>query len=150
MARSLAMRFHEKWQPHPRRECWIWTAATVCGYGCIGYGAGKIAKAHRVSWELHNGPIPGGLCVLHHCDNPLCVNPDHLFLGTRKDNSDDMIAKGRDRKLPQPGESNGMAKLCAADVAFIRSSAEGPVALGKLFGVHYRHIWAIRRGIRWH
>src|SRR5258708_3055626 len=143
---SLRARFNSKWLPHPRSRCWVWTASTVDGYGCIGNGAGKVEKAHRVSWELHKGSIPEGLCVLHECDNPLCVCPEHLFLGTKKDNSDDMIKKGRDRKVPCRGESNGMAKLTAADVADIRSSAEGSVALGQKYGVSYKHIWQIRKG----
>ena len=150
MRGSLRERFRKKWMPHPKRGCWIWTASTVDGYGCIGDGAGKVEKAHRVSWLLHEGPIPESLCVLHKCDNRVCVNPDHLFLGTKKDNSDDMIRKGRDHKRPLPGEENGMSKLTAEQVQLIRSSAEGPVSLGRKLGVHYRHIWAIRKGIRWH
>lgn len=77
--------------------CWEWTR------GRDPHGYGRFATpnsdlAHRASWELHNGPIPAGLNVLHHCDNPPCVNPRHLFLGTQKDNVDDMVAKGRARK----------------------------------------------------
>ena len=80
--------------------CWFWTGATVKdGYGTIRVGGRQaIARgAHRVSWELHNGPIPSGQLVLHTCDTPACVNPNHLFLGTHQDNADDKIAKGRDR-----------------------------------------------------
>jgi excisionase family DNA binding protein len=81
--------------------CWQWTgAANPKGYGNIGRGKGLgTAKAHRVSWELHFGPIPPGLYVCHACDNPPCVRPDHLFLGTAQDNNNDKIAKGRDRKV---------------------------------------------------
>jgi hypothetical protein len=75
--------------------CWIWHR----GIDKQGYGTlkcwGKVSKAHRVSWELHNGPIPDDLFVCHKCDNPPCVNPEHLFLGTNKDNCDDRDRKGR-------------------------------------------------------
>ena len=148
---ALRERFNEKWIPHPKRGCWVWIAAIeTSGYGSIGGGNGKVVRAHRASWELHVGEVPEGLCVLHSCDNRRCVNPDHLFLGTKKDNSDDMISKGRDRKAPQRGANNGMAKLSQEDIDYIRTSHEGPVALGKKFKVHYRHIWAIRKGLRWH
>lgn len=80
-------------------ECWEWTASrTPQGYGKIGRRKGESpAIASRVSWEMHNGPIPDGLHVLHRCDNPPCVNPAHLFLGTNADNQRDMRAKGRGR-----------------------------------------------------
>lgn len=76
--------------------CWEWQAyRDPAGYGRFNVTPRKPALAHRVAWEIENGPIPDGLCVCHHCDNPPCVRPDHLFLGTARDNSDDKIAKGR-------------------------------------------------------
>lgn len=79
--------------------CWEWTGGLLSsGYGACFVGAYSTG-AHRVSWELANGPIPDGLWVLHHCDNRPCVRPDHLFLGTVLDNNRDAIAKGRRRLL---------------------------------------------------
>ncbi len=78
-------------------SCWKWTGCKKDGYGRINRGARGLGSdyAHRVSWLMHNGAIPEGLCVLHRCDNPECTNPGHLFLGTKKDNSRDMISKKR-------------------------------------------------------
>ena len=79
--------------------CWIWMASKRNkGYGAFVYPLGGDivqGRAHRYSWELHNGPIPTGLCVLHRCDNPPCVNPAHLWLGTKAENNLDMTEKGR-------------------------------------------------------
>src|SRR3990172_4237019 len=80
--------------------CWTWTASKrKFGYGAFVWAdsEGRIiqGRAHRFSYELHHGPIPLGICVLHKCDNPACVRPSHLFLGTRADNNFDMLSKGR-------------------------------------------------------
>lgn len=80
--------------------CWNWNGTKFqSGYGAIGIG-GILKRAHRVSWELKNGPITNGLHVLHKCDNPGCVRPDHLFLGTQKDNMVDKTKKGRQAPGP--------------------------------------------------
>ena len=92
--------------------CWEWTAHCSNGYGQIHVDGrkGRNVSTHRLSWVLTNGTIPASLCVLHYCDNPKCVRPDHLFLGTRADNNKDRDLKGR----------NGSAKLSANDVLAIR------------------------------
>jgi hypothetical protein len=90
----LSVRFYSRVIPMPN-GCIEWGGSRVAGkYGQIKSGP-KMLKAHRVAWELTHGPIPDGLMVCHHCDNPPCVNVDHLFLGTGKDNQQDMVRKGR-------------------------------------------------------
>lgn len=80
-------------------SCWNWTGAKRNGYGSIKV-KGKMMDMHRLSFMLHKGEIPKGIFVCHHCDNPSCVNPDHLFLGTPKDNMQDCLKKGR-MKIPE-------------------------------------------------
>ena len=112
-------RFDEKWVPEPNTGCWLWCAATnQYGYGIFAVWP-KYVSAHRLSWEMRHGKIADGLCVLHKCDTPACVNPNHLFLGTQKDNMRDMASKGRSTK-GRPGvvrgTRHGMSKLTPADV----------------------------------
>lgn len=90
--RPIEERFWEK--VDKSGDCWVWTASVdLKGYGNFKHPLGS--DAHTFSWTLHYGPITGGLCVLHRCDNPPCIRPNHLFLGTRADNNLDMIDKGR-------------------------------------------------------
>ena len=94
MAKTTEERFWEK-VAKLRSGCWEWTAAcSSYGYGTF-FFEGRNQPAHRVSWVLHRGPIPDGLLVCHTCDNPPCVNPAHLFLGTHQDNAEDKVKKGR-------------------------------------------------------
>jgi hypothetical protein len=105
--------------------CWLWQAHCFKnGYGSISYttadGRRVTLLAHRVAWELINGPIPHELHVLHRCDNPPCVNPDHLMLGTQADNLADMTAKGRRVNADTAGEKNPAAKLSEEEVLEMR------------------------------
>lgn len=115
--------------------CWVWKASKRNkGYGAFIYPSsnGDIiqGRAHRFVWEIYNGTIPIGLCVLHKCDNPACVNPEHLFLGTKKDNNKDMCQKGRHRSGTSKtslaeckykrGEQHHAAKLRQKDVREMR------------------------------
>src|SRR3990167_7548460 len=95
--KSLLERFEKKYIPVPESGCWLWTGSTFFGgYGQIWDSERKVKEgAHRVSWKLHKGPILDGFYVLHRCDVPCCVNPDHLFLGTLTDNQNDCVRKGR-------------------------------------------------------
>lgn len=92
---SLQERFEVSYVPEPNSGCWLWFGSTNRrGYGSIQEN-GKRLGAHRLSWTIHNGEIPEGYFVCHTCDNPCCVNPGHLFLGTHQDNMTDMCKKGR-------------------------------------------------------
>lgn len=129
--------------------CWLWPKPNGDGYGKLIVG-GKIRKAHRVAWEFFCGPIPEGLHVLHRCDVPLCVNPDHLFLGTHQDNMDDRKAKGREASFV--GSNHPEAKLDEEAVRFIRSevaSGRSRRDLAALFGVSYSCICLVMQRRSW-
>lgn len=150
--RPLSERF---WEKVSRSEgCWLWTASiTNKGYGRL-FALGTGARlAHRVSWELTHGPIPQGKCVLHRCDTPLCVRPDHLFLGSMADNARDMVQKGRQRNVPHPGETNGSARLTLGIVERMREQYHprevGYGKLGELFGVSKSQTARIVKGQSW-
>lgn len=155
-------RFWSKVRKGEPEECWLWTHATTDkGYGCfrltkVGPTRGRLVKAHRFSWEIANGPIADGLDVLHRCDNPPCVNPTHLFLGTNRDNVRDMYRKGRNAPLPRfYGEDHHSARFTAEQVLVVRAEYRrgdkrfGAKPLARKYGVHESVITAIVRRKTW-
>lgn len=148
--------FRERLLKSIRRDepsgCWLWIAAkNGHGYG-LSYiradGKRVSQHAHRAAWLAWRGPIPEGLFVLHRCDTPACVNPDHLFLGTQQDNVADMVTKGR----AQRGAKNGMAVLTEADAARIKrriAAGENHANIARAEGVSRPLVSMIASGKRW-
>ena len=135
--------------------CWLWQGATnLQGYGKLSRGRvseGTLA-AHRLSYEIAFGAIPPGQYVLHKCDTPLCVRPDHLFLGSQTDNLLDMTLKGHRSFRPHSGESNGRAKLVETQVSQIRgrfAKDESRAKLAKEYGVDWSTIDRIVKQTSW-
>ncbi|MHB8273075.1 HNH endonuclease [Bradyrhizobium sp.] len=172
-------RFEQKFIPEPNSGCWLWTAATdEHGYGRFRIGSKidgtrRTAIAPRVSWSIYKGKIPEATNVLHSCDNPYCVNPDHLFLGTQNDNMKDCSAKGRTSKgdrhsliqkshIPtgkdhwrygqpgnNPGEKHWAARLSADDVRAIRADARTCEQIAKEYQVSFQQVARIKNRERW-
>lgn len=130
--------------------CWEFTGCrTPLGYGRIQH-AGNSVGAHRFMWASINGPIPAGMFVCHRCDNPPCCNPDHLFLGTARDNNADRDRKGRQAR--QPGAANGRSKLTPADVRDIRAMRiQGALQreIGERYGLQQSTVSAILHRKLW-
>jgi len=134
-----------------KTECWVWgIKKSKESYGVTRLNGIPIA-AHRASWIIHRGKIPSGKFILHRCDVRRCVNPDHLFLGTAKDNADDMIKKGR-QKHPA-GEDSASSVLCAGQVLAIRhlleETRENYVSIGKKFKISCNAVRSIATGKTW-
>lgn len=140
--------FEDRFIPEPNSGCWLWLGGTQSqGYGVLGPKNAKVL-ASRFAYEKYRGPVPAKLHVLHKCDTPSCVNPDHLFVGTRRDNMQDASRKGR----MHPGEADGMAKLTQQQVDQIRQDANRGVSkthLAQRFNVHRSQISRIINRRRW-
>ncbi len=149
-------RFWTKVDKDGHGGCWVYGGRrNRSGYGEV-FRGGRTLAAHRFSWELVNGPIPPGMLVCHHCDNRPCVNPDHLFVGTHKDNMHDMWQKGRQGQMPTGvpslGEDHGCAILTEAAVVAMRAAHAdgiGTRTLSERHGVSQSTVRAVIRGTTW-
>lgn len=138
-------RFMEKVSPEPNSGCWLWTSSIdSTGYGTF-WKDKTSHKAHRLSYQIYRGEIPLGMQVCHKCDTPLCVNPEHLFIGTLQDNMHDRNSKRRQAH----GVRHSRAKICEADVVAIRSSTETTVSLSKKYNVGSDVISRIKNHKAW-
>tara|TARA_Y100000310_G_scaffold240365_1_gene244193 strand:+ start:516 stop:974 length:459 start_codon:yes stop_codon:yes gene_type:complete len=131
-------------------ECWEWPwGRNRLGYGGVQFNK-KWHRAHRVAWILFVGPIPKDMFVCHHCDNPPCVNPNHLWIGSHRDNVDDMLNKGRSNN--HHGQNNPNARLTEDDVSEIKhryDEGEYQYEIARVFGISQQHVSQITRDVRW-
>lgn len=133
-------KFYRKCKADVKTGCINWTGyRCALGYGVFGLNA-KLNKAHRVAWMFKYGPIPDGLCILHKCDNPSCVNTKHLFIGTKADNNRDKMEKGRHRCR---------RKLTVQQAKYILKTKVSRIVLSKRFNISKNQITAIRKGRAW-
>lgn len=150
-AKPLKQRILDRHDVDPVTGCWVWNGARFLGNDRpVNYGRvhihSKIKTAHRVAYEAFIGPIPKGLCVCHTCDNPPCVNPEHLFLGTHQDNMADMVRKGRNCTDPTN------VKITLAELREIRrllALGERNVDIAKHLGVSRHIVGGIKNNISW-
>lgn len=144
---SLKDRIERLSIPVPHCGCWLWLGSINSdGYANIGIG-GRSIGAHRISWLAFRGPLLPGDHVLHQCDIPSCVNPDHLFIGSHASNMQDKKEKGRAQRLS--GSQNGRAVLTPEQVLEIRAAKIGCLRLSRQYGVSTSCIKNIRNGKRW-
>jgi len=138
-------RFHDTYTVETS-GCWNWQGQiSTSGYGRYRYPGGSYA--HRFSYTVHIGKIPDGMYVCHSCDNPVCVNPEHLWIGTHNDNMADKKIKNR-QNHPH-GELNSSAVLTETDVHFIRAARESAGSLAKRYGVSKHAIWHVKSRRTW-
>jgi HNH endonuclease len=149
----LRERFEAKISPEPLTGCWLWTGAVTTSKNTYPYGSIKtdrrdarpqrLEAAHRVAWLLYRGPIPDGLDVLHKCDQPYCVNPDHLFIGTHAENMADMVRKGRSNARPGQLAHATLNAVIAQQIRDRRAAGERPTALAREFGISRQQVHRI-------
>lgn len=150
--RSVEERFWTKVQKTD--SCWLWKHGTRNGYGAFRIrerDRWKQEGAHRVAWMLANGAVPKGFSILHRCDTPRCVNPAHLFVGTPKENTRDMLAKGR--HIAARGSESGPAKLVETDIERIRDikrcGGVSQTAMARYFDVSQQTVSRVISGQHW-
>ena len=145
--KSRIERFEEKISPEPMSGCWLWNAnARPDGYGYFWDGQKRV-RAHRFSFELYRHSVNDDTHVLHRCDTPACVNPDHLFLGTDADNNADRKMKGR--VFRPRGQLSGRALLTEDDVKMIRLDRRASRTVAAAFGITHTQVLYIRRRTSW-
>jgi hypothetical protein len=161
MRKDFALKFWSKVDKNAPNGCWEWIGCrTGAGYGQIRIsgevGQSKAVSVHVLSWEMANGLVPDGMDVLHHCDNPVCVRPEHLFLGTQHDNVQDMMQKGRyvlGVRLGNQGEKHPLHKLTEKQVLDIKKALAdnscSTAELARKYGVAYMTVYSIKRGYNW-
>lgn len=134
-------------------DCWEWVGyREKTNYGRVSFRGNNKMLTHRVSWILTNGEIPNDLCVLHRCDNPPCVNPEHLFLGTIADNNADRDRKGRWKENGIKGSQHWRSKIDESDVRVIKgliSVGTKQRAIARFFDMSEQAIGDIKAGRRW-
>lgn len=131
-------------------DCWVWTAGrTPKGYGAFYPHRRHQVAAHRWAYEHFVGPIPDGMYVLHSCDNPPCVNPDHLSVGTQRDNIQQCIERGRLTRANQKGAANPRARLTDDDVRAIRDDPRTATAIASDYDMGLTAISRIKRRQSW-
>ena len=138
-------------------ECWVWHGSRLRNrYHVLTYGQIRVNKkgllVHQASWIEHNGSIQEGMKILHHCDNPPCWNPDHLFEGTLTDNMQDALAKGRLRFPNKRGEDHGQAQLTLDQVQQIKTlqhTGMRTIDIAHMLDQPYHRVWQIMRGRTW-
>jgi hypothetical protein len=141
--RSVEQQLTDNSIPEPNSGCLIWLGSfgRATRYGCRGK-----ERAHRSAWKTWRGPIPEGMDVLHHCDVPLCINPDHLWLGTQLDNMHDMIAKGR-RRPDKRGFAHPKNRLNGSQTGEILRDPRSLRVIARAYGVAQKTVWSIKKGL---
>ena len=141
--------FEDRYVPEPNSGCWLWEGnINRDGYGRLRHH-GQDYLAHRFSWAVYRGKVPDEVCVLHKCDTPCCVNPEHLFLGSQADNMHDMTRKKRGRPQKHLGDDNGNSKLMTADILAIRKDQRIYRKIALDYGVNLQTIYRIKTRQCW-